>query len=324
MLGFDIRRRRDTCPSVNVDSLMTFINDVDIAIVNTVRSNGTMFSSLRNYPENAMFTPLRSIEGIMESFMTHVERWAARAQLLKHCNPEIKRIYMYDGLPDHKKFPKIRRMIRRNGEIDEFYCGSFSPLIEELKIVAAALDKLAIFLHTICSEGNSPSSCNPNKRARTSSSVANVVDDEPPSPITRLRSISIDSPTDTSSSSPDSRAMTPKPSQHRPMSDYRSDSLISQTPRPAMALPWKVLLSDRYQMDSLFVSATELAVFRNVLSAARSAKETVEQAQRLCHDCEMLANDMYLVFSAWENECSAWKRGQEIDDQFEGQAEYAQ
>lgn len=81
MRAIDVRRRRDTCPSVNVDSLMTIINYVEIAVVNTVRSNGTMFISRRNYPENAMLTPLKSIEGMMESFMTHVERWAARAKV---------------------------------------------------------------------------------------------------------------------------------------------------------------------------------------------------------------------------------------------------
>lgn len=49
--------------------------------MNTVRSEGTMFSSRKDYPENAMLRPLRSIEGIMESFMAHVERWADKAKV---------------------------------------------------------------------------------------------------------------------------------------------------------------------------------------------------------------------------------------------------
>lgn len=81
MCSMDIRRRRDTCPSVNVDSLMTTINLVEIAIVNTVRSEGTMFTSRNNYPDNAMLRPLRSIVGNMESFMVHLERWAKRAKV---------------------------------------------------------------------------------------------------------------------------------------------------------------------------------------------------------------------------------------------------
>lgn len=81
MSSMDIRRRRDTCPSVNADSLMTTINLVEIAIVNTVRSEGTMFTSRNNYPENAMLRPLRSVIGIMESFMVHLEGWADRAKV---------------------------------------------------------------------------------------------------------------------------------------------------------------------------------------------------------------------------------------------------
>lgn len=80
MLPMDIRRRRG-CPSVDVDSLITTINFVEIAIVNTVRSDGTMFTSRENYPENAMLMPLRSIYGTMESFVTDVERWAARIRV---------------------------------------------------------------------------------------------------------------------------------------------------------------------------------------------------------------------------------------------------
>lgn len=83
------------------------------------------------------------------------------------------------------------------------------------------------------------------------------------------------------------------------------------------------MLSDRYQMESLYVSAAELDIFETVFLATRMAKETVEQAQRLCHDREDLANDMYLVFAAWEQKCSAWKVGQEIDDQSGRQAGYA-
>lgn len=74
-------RRRKACPIVSVDSLITTINLVEIAIVNTVRSDGTMFLSRKNYPENAMLMPLRSIEADMESFMTHVERWAQKAKV---------------------------------------------------------------------------------------------------------------------------------------------------------------------------------------------------------------------------------------------------
>ena len=81
MLLMDIRRRRDTCPSVNTDSLMTTISLVEIAIVNTVRSEGTMFTSRTNYPENAMLRPLRSVIGNMESFMVHLEMWADKAKV---------------------------------------------------------------------------------------------------------------------------------------------------------------------------------------------------------------------------------------------------
>lgn len=81
MHPMDLRRRRDGLPVVNHESLISTINFVEIAIVNTVRSEGTMFSSRKDYPENAMLRPLRSIEGIMDSFMAHVERWADKAKV---------------------------------------------------------------------------------------------------------------------------------------------------------------------------------------------------------------------------------------------------
>lgn len=66
------------------------------------------------------------------------------------------------------------------------------------------------------------------------------------------------------------------------------------------------------------MSAAELEVFSIVLSATRTAKETVEQAQRLCHDCEVLATDMQQVYEAWEEKCLEWKASQEANNRAGG------
>lgn len=67
-------------------------------------------------------------------------------------------------------------------------------------------------------------------------------------------------------------------------------------------------------MDSLNVSAAELEVFSTVLSAARRAKEAVEQAQKLCHERQILANDMQQVYEMWDERCLEWKESQEKND----------
>lgn len=60
------------------------------------------------------------------------------------------------------------------------------------------------------------------------------------------------------------------------------------------------------------MSAAELEVFGTVLSAARTAKEAVEQAQKLCHDREVMANDMQQVYEEWEEKCLDWKENDEV------------
>lgn len=75
-------------------------------------------------------------------------------------------------------------------------------------------------------------------------------------------------------------------------------------------------------MESLYVSAAELEVLGTVLSAARIAKEAVEQAQKLCHDREVMANDMQQVYEEWEEKCLEWKEHDEAKKRTEEQEGY--
>ncbi len=79
----DINRRRDGCPHAKADSLLTVIGHVNNAVINTTLAEGTMFRSDNHYAEGSMFRPLESIQDLMESFSTHVERWAFRVKVEK-------------------------------------------------------------------------------------------------------------------------------------------------------------------------------------------------------------------------------------------------
>lgn len=76
-------------------------------------------------------------------------------------------------------------------------------------------------------------------------------------------------------------------------------------------------------MNSLNVSAAELEVFRTVLRAARRAQEAVEQAQTLCHDRQILANDMQQIYETWDERCLEWKSSQDTSDGTGGRSGYS-
>lgn len=315
----DFRRRRG-CPSVNVDSLISTINFVEIAIVNTVRSDGTMFTSRENYPENAMLTPLRSIYGIMEAFVTEVERWGSRIKLLARYEAEIK--YIFKGDNDRKKFRKIRHYLREVGEIDDSYCATFGPLIEDLKSVAMALEKLSVFLDAICTRPFEPP-IKHIKHAGASSSVATVIDDDSPSPIRgRFSSICIDSPITTPSPKRPSWVIASDPAPSRP----RSNSLLSSSSVETLhaTASWKSMLASRYPVESLSVSRAELDVFSTVLSSICMAKEAVEDAKTLCQGLEVLSNDMQQVYEGWEEIYLEWKQSQKANNESGGSQGYAE
>ncbi|MCJ1422320.1 hypothetical protein MMC29_000200, partial [Sticta canariensis] len=219
------------------------------------------------------------------------QAWLTKTKLLNHYEPEIHRLYKCDDLLDRKKFGRIRRWLSRIGEIDDLYCATFNPLIEELRRVAEALDELAVFLNAICSEGNLRPFDDTRKRTRASSTDTTSFDGDSPSH-SRFRYNPINIGSASSPPRPRSSSLPPLPSM--------------QSPHPT-TVPWKVTLSNRYPMESLYVSAAELEVFCTVLSTARTAKETVEQAQKLCHDREVMANDMQQVYEEWEEKCLDWK-----------------
>lgn len=342
----DFRRRRG-CPSVNVDSLISTINFVEIAIVNTVRSDGTMFTSRENYPENAMLTPLRSIYGIMEAFVTEVERWGSRIKLLARYEAEISELpiiifslksinahcrlnslltslteYIFKGDNDRKKFRKIRHYLREVGEIDDSYCATFGPLIEDLKSVAMALEKLSVFLDAICTRPFEPP-IKHIKHAGASSSVATVIDDDSPSPIRgRFSSICIDSPITTPSPKRPSWVIASDPAPSRP----RSNSLLSSSSVETLhaTASWKSMLASRYPVESLSVSRAELDVFSTVLSSICMAKEAVEDAKTLCQGLEVLSNDMQQVYEGWEEIYLEWKQSQKANNESGGSQGYAE
>ena len=60
------------------------------------------------------------------------------------------------------------------------------------------------------------------------------------------------------------------------------------------------------------MSAAELEVFGTVLSTACIAKEAVEQAQKLCHDNEVMANDMQQVYELWGEKLLDWKENVKV------------
>lgn len=74
------------------------------------------------------------------------------------------------------------------------------------------------------------------------------------------------------------------------------------------------MLSDRYPVESLSVSAAELEAFSIVRSAARMAREAVTQAQKLCEKREVLSNDMMQVYELWDEKCLDWESSQDANN----------
>lgn len=78
---YDRERRENLVPQSYDESLQLIISNVKVAIINTLLSEGKMFRTRKEYPENAMLRPLASIVDLMASFTTHLERWGDRVSV---------------------------------------------------------------------------------------------------------------------------------------------------------------------------------------------------------------------------------------------------
>lgn len=170
----------------------------------------------------------------------------------------------------------------------------------DLGPVVEALETLAKFIRTIHAEGNDLAINAARLSALTDSSVTTSSDGDasPNFPYNGAQECIEAAYSSHGLSSSPIHGLMPTPAPRY------TNSVVGSFPGSTPC--WKISLANRFPVDNLSVTRSEIQVFGVVLKKIRAAKYAVMGARELCNIRGNLANDMKAVLKLWTDRYEQW------------------